>query len=83
MSAMAKVTEEQDLVERFRRGDDSAFDRIVEQHAAEVAALANRLLGWPGEVDDVVQEVFVAAFLGLQEVPRRSAACGRGSLPSR
>jgi len=67
MAAMAKVTEEQALVERFRRGDDSAFDRIVEQHSAEVAALANRLLGWPGDVDDVVQEVFVAAFLGLKK----------------
>jgi len=67
MSAMAKVTEELALVERFRRGDDSAFEEIVEQHAAAVAALANRLLGWPGDVDDVVQEVFVAAFLGLKK----------------
>ena len=58
-------------MERFRRGDDSAFDRIVERHSAEVAALANRLLGWPGDVDDVVQEVFLSAFLGLQEVPGR------------
>ncbi|OHB64364.1 MAG: hypothetical protein A2Y77_17820 [Planctomycetes bacterium RBG_13_62_9] len=64
---MAKVTEEQALVERFRRGDDSAFDRIVERHSAEVAALANRLLGWPGDVDDVVQEVFVAAWVGLKK----------------
>jgi RNA polymerase sigma factor (sigma-70 family) len=67
MSAMAKVTEEQALVERFRRGEDSAFDRIVEQHSAEIAALANRLLGWPGDVDDVVQEVFVAAWVGLKK----------------
>ncbi len=67
MAAMAKVTEELALVERFRRGDDSAFETIAEQHAAAVAALANRLLGWPGDVDDVVQEVFVAAFLGLRE----------------
>ncbi len=67
MSAMAKVTEELALVERFRRGDDSAFEEIVEQHAAEVAALANRLLGWPGDVDDVVQDVFVAAFVGLKK----------------
>ena len=66
MSAMAKVTEEQTLVEQFRRGDDSAFDRIVERHSAEVAALANRLLGWPGDVDDVVQDVFVAAFVNLK-----------------
>ncbi len=66
MSAMAKISEEQALVERFRRGDDSAFERIVERHSAEVAALANRLLGWPGNVDDIVQDVFVAAFLGLK-----------------
>ncbi len=64
---MAKVTEELALVERFRRGDDSAFEAIVEQHAAEVAALANRLLGWPGGVDDVVQDVFVAALVGLKK----------------
>jgi hypothetical protein len=74
MSAMAKITEEQALVERFRRGDDSAFDRIVEWHSAEVAALANRLLGWPGDVDDMVQDVFVAAFVNLKEVPRRVPA---------
>jgi RNA polymerase sigma-70 factor (ECF subfamily) len=67
MSAMAKVTEELALVERFRRGDDSSFEEIVEQHVAAVAALANRLLGWPGDVDDVAQEVFVAAFLGLKK----------------
>jgi RNA polymerase sigma-70 factor (ECF subfamily) len=67
MAAMAKITEEQALVERFRRGDDSAFDGIVERHSAEVAALANRLLGWPGEVDDVVQDVFVAAFVSLKK----------------
>lgn len=66
MSAMVKVPEEQILVERFRRGDDSAFDRIVEQHSTAVAALANRLLGWPGDVDDIVQDIFVAAFLGLK-----------------
>ncbi len=67
MSAMAKIGEEQALVERFRRGDDSAFDGIVERHSAAVAALANRLLGWPGDVDDVVQDVFVAAFVHLKE----------------
>ncbi len=67
MSAMAEILTEPDLAVQFRRGEDSAFDKIVERHAAEVAALANRLLGWPGDVDDVVQEVFLAAFLGLRK----------------
>jgi len=29
--------------------------------------LADRLLGWPGEVEDVTQEIFLAAFLGLKK----------------
>lgn len=54
------------LVERFKCGDGSAFDRIVSEHAADVQALAGRLLGWDGDVEDVVQEVFLAAFVGLK-----------------
>jgi RNA polymerase sigma-70 factor (ECF subfamily) len=66
MAAMATETEEKALVERFRRGDDSAFDRIVEQYSGGVAALANRVLGWPQDVEDIVQEVFAAAFVALK-----------------
>jgi RNA polymerase sigma factor (sigma-70 family) len=66
MVAMAEMLDDQRLVGQFNRGDASAFDGIVERYAADVAALANRLLGWPGEVEDVTQEVFLAAFLGLK-----------------
>jgi RNA polymerase sigma-70 factor (ECF subfamily) len=45
----------------------AAFDRIVDEYSAEIAVLANRLLGWPGEVEDVVQDVLLAAFLGLKK----------------
>ncbi|MHC4642580.1 MAG: RNA polymerase sigma factor [Planctomycetota bacterium] len=55
------------LVEKFNQGDESAFDRIVEGYSADIAVLANRLLGWPGEVEDIVQDVFLAAFLGLKK----------------
>ena len=64
---MAEKIDDELLIEKFRRGDESAFERIVERHSAEVAALANRLLGWPGEVEDVTQEIFLAAFLGLKK----------------
>jgi len=59
--------DEQALVKRFRQGDNTAFDTIVEVYSADIAALANRLLGWPGEVEDVVQNIFLAAFLGLKK----------------
>ncbi|MBN1489463.1 MAG: sigma-70 family RNA polymerase sigma factor [Phycisphaerae bacterium] len=58
-------TADQELVEAFGRGDASAFDRLVARHRARVAALAYRLLGWSGDADDVVQDVFLAAFRGL------------------
>jgi RNA polymerase sigma-70 factor (ECF subfamily) len=64
---MAETIDDELLVEQFNRGDESAFDRIVEQHSGDVAALANRLLGWPGDVEDVVQDVFLAAFVGLKK----------------
>jgi len=64
---MVEKIDDELLIEQFRRGDESAFERIVERHSADVAALANRLLGWPGEVEDVTQEIFLAAFLGLKK----------------
>jgi len=60
------------LVARFGDGDESAFDAIVRGHCSDIAALANRLLAWPGDVDDVVQDVFLAAYLGLKKFRCRS-----------
>jgi len=80
MVAMAKGIDDELLVERFNRGDQAegldrikppfgraAFDRIVDEYSADIAVLANRLLGWPGEVEDVVQDVLLAAYLGLRK----------------
>ena len=64
---MAETIEDELLVGQFNRGDESAFEKIVERYAADVAALANRLLGWPGDVEDVTQDVFLAAFVGLKK----------------
>ena len=52
------------------------FDRLVERHQARIARLAHRLLGWPNDVDDVVQEVFLAAWKGL---PRFRGQAGAGT----
>lgn len=47
------------------RGDQAAFAALVAEHGPRVAGLARRLLGWPPEVEDVVQEVFLSAWAGL------------------
>jgi RNA polymerase sigma factor (sigma-70 family) len=54
--------EEPSLVERFVRGETAAFVQVVADHREFVARLAHRLLGWPGDVEDVVQDVFLSAW---------------------
>ena len=54
------------LVARFRGGDQSAFDEIVLGRQRRVTRLVHRLLGWPADVEDVVQDVFVAVLSNLQ-----------------
>jgi len=64
---MAETINDEFLVEQFSRNKESAFESIIERYSADVSALANRLLGWPGDVEDVTQEVFLAAFVGLKK----------------
>jgi len=64
---MARTSDDRLLVEQFKQGDESTFDKIVKEFSADIAVLANRLLGWPGDVEDVVQDVFLAAFVGLKK----------------
>jgi RNA polymerase sigma-70 factor (ECF subfamily) len=63
---MARTTDEQGLGVETCRLDLASFAGVVERYSADVAQLANRMLGWPGDVDDVVQEVFLAAYLNLK-----------------
>jgi RNA polymerase sigma-70 factor (ECF subfamily) len=67
---MAETINDEFLVAQFNRSEESAFERIVQQHTDDVASLANRLLGWPGDVEDITQEVFLAAFIGLKKFRR-------------
>lgn len=52
-------------VERLAAGDRAEFDRLVRLNHARVTRLADRLLGWPDDVQDAVQEVFVSALTGI------------------
>jgi RNA polymerase sigma-70 factor (ECF subfamily) len=44
-----------------------SFERLVADHGQRVTRLCYRLLGWREDVEDVVQEVFLAAFRALPE----------------
>ena len=53
------------LAARAAAGDERAFTAIYRKHARYVAGVAFRLMGGDSELDDVVQETFVAAAEGL------------------
>ena len=53
------------LVARLQRGDGSALRMLYQRHARYVAGVAYRLLGNDDELDDVVQETFLAAVDGI------------------
>jgi len=60
-----KANRERELVLRFIQGDGSVFDAIVSEYQPRVTGLAYRLLGWTADVEDVVQEVFLAVYRHL------------------
>jgi RNA polymerase sigma-70 factor (ECF subfamily) len=57
-----------DLARLARDGNPVAFRLLVERHQAMVRARARHLGAGPGEVDDIVQESFLQAFLALDRL---------------
>jgi RNA polymerase sigma-70 factor (ECF subfamily) len=64
-TALAAV-DEADLIERCRAHDRAAHDELYHRFRRQVAANLYRVLGDRGDLDDLVQEVFVIAFRGLE-----------------
>ena len=57
-----------DLVRLARDGDPVAFRLLVERHQPMVRARAARLCANPSDVDDIAQESFLRAFIGLDQL---------------
>lgn len=72
-SVPAVELSQEDLIRRSVDGDETAFAALYRAHARYVAGVAYRLLGHPAEVDDVVQDTFVAALRGLAQLQEPAA----------
>lgn len=53
---------DQELIALSAAGDRSAFDRLVERHAAAVLRLTNLVTGDPMTAEDALQQTFLAAY---------------------
>jgi RNA polymerase sigma-70 factor, ECF subfamily len=66
-------SQELEWIERAQRGDGEAFGFLVERYQRRVFSLAYHLVNSREEVEDLSQEIFVKAFLGVRGYDRRSS----------
>jgi RNA polymerase sigma-70 factor, ECF subfamily len=59
-----------ELVERFRGGDERAFEELARRHRRRVRSYVARLLHDGPDVDDVLQDVFISAWVHLRRDDR-------------
>jgi RNA polymerase sigma-70 factor (ECF subfamily) len=59
-SPAAKAESDEELVTRLCAGDERAFTQLYRRHARYIAGVARRLMGDELELDEVVQEAFLA-----------------------
>ena len=59
-------SEEREIIEGMRAGDDRAFERLVRAHVGPLHAVALRLLKNEADADEIVQEAFLSAFRNFE-----------------
>ncbi|MGH2900616.1 MAG: RNA polymerase sigma factor [Solirubrobacteraceae bacterium] len=74
IAVLLTTLSDDELVARFRRGDDAPFDEIHRRYRSQLGAFARRLLANTGhDADDVVQDAFIRAYRGLRVTDRPMA----------
>lgn len=63
--ALTAHTNEKVLLQRARTGDQQAFGSLVHRYEAQVRGIIRGMVGNSGELDDIVQEVFVRFYRSL------------------
>src|SRR3954447_26723240 len=64
--AVLGPADEADLIARCKAEDRAAHDELYHRFRRQVAGNLYRVLGDRGDLEDLVQEVFVIAFRGLE-----------------
>ena len=59
------ATTDLDLVRQSKLGNRNAFDILVVKHQHKLASVISRYLKLPQQIEDVVQDTFIKAYLGI------------------
>jgi RNA polymerase sigma-70 factor (ECF subfamily) len=69
----AERRDDDELVRKLRAGEEAAYETLLARFQQPVYNLAFRLLNNPGDVSDVVQEVFLKVFRNVGHFRRQSS----------
>ena len=61
------------LIDRFRQGDQSAFEQMVSRYWDRIYTMVNQLLRNPQDAEEVTQDAFIRAHRGLVNFRGESA----------
>ena len=59
---------ELETIQRAQSGDEAAFNQIVHAYRKRILGTVYRLIGHPGDVEDVSQDVFVRLYHSLSQL---------------
>jgi len=62
------VQVDNEIIRRAQRGDDVAFNQLVQTYRKRILGTIARLIGRPEDVEDVGQEVFVRLYFSLGQL---------------
>ena len=68
-----KREEDRELVRLSQNGGEAAFEELVRRHQHRVFSLVGGILRRPEDVEDVAQQVFLKAYLGIRKFDQRAA----------
>ncbi|MDE3110235.1 MAG: sigma-70 family RNA polymerase sigma factor [Acidobacteriota bacterium] len=68
-----KQEDDRALVRQCQSGVQRAFEELVRRHQHRVFALVGGILRRPEDVEDVAQQVFLKAYLGIKRFDQRAA----------
>jgi RNA polymerase sigma-70 factor, ECF subfamily len=73
MDRGARQEEVRELVRLSQAGEEAAFEQLVRRHQQRVFALVSGILRRQEDVEDIAQQVFLKAYLGLKKFDQRAA----------
>ena len=68
-----KRADDRELVRLSQSGMEAAFEELVRRHQQRVFALVAGILHRPDDVEDIAQQVFLKAYLGIKRFDQRAA----------